>query len=73
MNNLEQEFDDFFNQSYGSVKGITKSQKREIKMNFYSGVFVATLPRAHKLDYSLDSNKWIRGYIQQRFKEEKMQ
>ena len=73
MNTLEQAFDDFFNQSYGPVKGLTEGQKREIKMNFYSGVFAATLPRTHKLDYSLDAKKWIRGYILQRLKEEKMQ
>lgn len=67
---IEQEFENFFNQSYGSVKGVDAKQKREIKMNFYSGAFRGSSPQILRYKCYKDSQEWIDNYIKERAKEE---
>ena len=69
---LEDEFQDFFDHTYKDKK-VSEYQKRDIKMNFYSGAFIGS-----KVSFSRDFNKsvyedatkWIESYINERLKEE---
>ena len=66
---LEQEFEKFFTESY-TTHPISSDQKREIKMNFFSGAFIATRPSVNRQQYYDESQLLIRSYINTRFKED---
>lgn len=71
---IESEFIRFYNESYGPVKEpISESQKREIRMNFYSGFFIGTMHRNYlkRQQLNAEATEWIEGYIEERTKEEK--
>ena len=67
---LEQEFNNFFDQSYKS-RTVSKDQKREIKMNFYSGAFIGSITFYNR-EINIQSKVWIESYIDERFKEERL-
>lgn len=67
---IEQEFDEFYKSTYGMNKKIDEKQKREIKMNFYSGAYRGSSPVVHTGKCYEDCKKWINNYIDERFKEE---
>lgn len=73
MLSVENEFNQFYKQSYGPVKQpISEGQQREIKMNFYSGLFVGTMDRSNVLrkQFNDEAKEWIRKYIDERVREE---
>ncbi len=73
MLTVENEFNEFYKQSYGPVKPpISEGQQREIKMNFYSGMFVGTMNKVNPLrqQFHNEASEWIRKYIDERARED---